>query len=75
MIKKTVHLIFVLLSSIACLQSTAQDIAVASGTAFKIAANETFHTNGLTLIPSAAFDLNGLSMHTPARYERSKFVQ
>ncbi|MFT4875517.1 MAG: hypothetical protein ACI8ZQ_000517 [Bacteroidia bacterium] len=62
MIKKTVHLIFVLLSSIACLQSTAQDIAVASGTACKIAANETFHVNGLTLVPSAAFDLNGLSI-------------
>ncbi len=62
MIKKTVHLIFVLLCSIACLQSTAQDIYVASGTACKIAANETFHVNGLTLVPSAAFDLNGLSI-------------
>ena len=62
MIKKTVHLIFVLLCSIACLQSAAQDIAVASGTAFKIAANETFQVNGLTLVPSAAFDLNGLSI-------------
>ena len=62
MIKKTVHLIFVLLCSIACLQSTAQDIAVASGTVFKIAANETFRVNGLTLVPSAAFDLDGLSI-------------
>ena len=62
MIKKTVHLIFVLLCSIACLQSTAQDIYVASGTACKIAANETFHVNGLTLVPSAAFDLDGLSI-------------
>ena len=62
MIKKTVHLIFVLLCSIAYLPATAQDIYVASGTACKIAANETFHVNGLTLVPSAAFDLNGLSI-------------
>jgi hypothetical protein len=51
-----------LLCIIAYLPATAQDIYVASGTAFKIAANETFHVNGLTLVPSAAFDLNGLSI-------------
>ena len=52
----------VLLCSLASISATAQDIAVTSGTAFKIAANETFHTNGLTLVPSADFDLNGLSI-------------
>ena len=62
MIKKTVYLFFVSLCSLACLQATAQNISVASGTAFKIAANETFHVNGLTLVPSAAFDLDGLSI-------------
>jgi hypothetical protein len=55
-------LLFVLLSSIACLPANAQDLFVTSGTTFKIAANETLHTNGLTLIPSAAFDLDGLSI-------------
>ena len=55
-------LLFVLLSSIACLPANAQDLFVTSGTTFKIAANETFHTNGLTLTPSAAFDLDGLSI-------------
>tara|TARA_B110000879_G_scaffold114590_1_gene152691 strand:+ start:235 stop:486 length:252 start_codon:yes stop_codon:yes gene_type:complete len=44
------------------LQSTAQDIPVTSGTAFKIAANETFYVNGYTGSPSAAFDLDGLSI-------------
>ncbi|MFT4875740.1 MAG: hypothetical protein ACI8S2_000469 [Bacteroidia bacterium] len=60
--KKTTPIFVILLCSIACLQSAAQDITVTSGTAFKIAANETFQVNGLTLVPSAAFDLNGLSI-------------
>lgn len=60
--KKPNPILIILLCSIACLQATAQDISVASGTAFKIAANDTFQVNGLTLIPSAAFDLNGLSI-------------
>ena len=55
-------LLVILLCSIASLQSAAQEIYVTSGTAFKIAANDTFHVNGLTLVPSAAFDLDGLSI-------------
>jgi hypothetical protein len=62
MMKKKATLLVILLCIIAYLPATAQDIYVASGTAFKIAANETFHVNGLTLVPSAAFDLNGLSI-------------
>jgi hypothetical protein len=60
--KKTNPLLVILLCSIASLQAAAQEIYVTSGTAFNIAANETFQVNGLTLIPSAAFDLNGLSI-------------
>ena len=40
----------------------AQNIFVYTGTTFEISANETFHTNGLTLVPSSAFDLDGLSI-------------
>jgi hypothetical protein len=60
--KKTTPLFVILLCSIACLQATAQDFTVASGTDFKIAANEIFQVNGLILVPSAVFDLNGLSI-------------
>ncbi|MFT7101169.1 MAG: hypothetical protein ACJA19_001679, partial [Bacteroidia bacterium] len=62
MMKKKATLLVILLCIIAYLPATAQDIYVASGTAFKIVANETFHVNGLTLVPSAAFDLDGLSI-------------
>jgi hypothetical protein len=60
--KNTTSLFVTFLCSIVSLQSAAQDITVTSGTAFKIAANDTFHVNGLTLVPSAAFDLDGLSI-------------
>ena len=40
----------------------AQNIFVYTDTTFEISANETFHTNGLTLVPSSAFDLDGLSI-------------
>ncbi len=42
--------------------SQAQDIKVTSGTAFHISSGVVFHVNGLTLTPSATFDLNGLSI-------------
>ena len=40
----------------------AQDIYVASGTTFEVAAGTTFHVDGLTLINSAPFDFNGLTV-------------
>lgn len=42
--------------------SQAQDIKVTSGTAFHISSGVVFHVNGLTLTPSATFDLDGLSI-------------
>ena len=50
------------IASLGNLTLHAQDLFVTSGTTFQVAPNETFHTNGLTLIPSAAFDLDGLSI-------------
>ena len=40
----------------------AQVISVASGTTFQISAGSTFQVNGLTLVPSSDFDLDGLSI-------------
>ena len=50
---------FLLLISIC---SSAQNLLVSSGTTFEILANETFHINGLTMVPSSSFDLDGLSI-------------
>jgi len=50
---------FLLLISIC---SSAQNLLVSSGTTFEISANETFHINGLTMVPSSSFDLDGLSI-------------
>ncbi len=40
----------------------AQGIYVASGTTFEVATGTTFHVDGLTLINSAPFDFNGLTV-------------
>ena len=59
---KTATSLFVLLCSLASIHANAQDLTVTSGTVFQISSGETFHVNGLTLTPTAAFDLNGLSL-------------
>lgn len=40
----------------------AQEIVVSSGTTLQISSNQKFHVSGLTLTPSAAFDMDGLSI-------------
>jgi hypothetical protein len=51
-------LLFFLFSNL----TQAQEITIASGTAFKIPSGVIFHVNGISLTPSATFDLNGLSI-------------
>ncbi len=59
---KRVWLFIIFLCSSACTDLLAQDIFTTPGTIFNITASQTFHVNGLTLVPSVAFDLNGLSI-------------
>lgn len=44
------------------ISSSAQEIVVSSGTTLHISSNQQFHVSGLTLTPSAAFDMDGLTI-------------
>ena len=59
MFRVRVMIVFVLALSTTLI---AQEIVVSSGTTLHISSNQQFHVSGLTLTPSAAFDMDGLTI-------------